>query len=44
MYNILTLNKISSTGIKNFTSDYKCADDIKSPFDAACPDRFPDCP
>lgn len=31
MYNILTLNKISSTGIKNFTSDYKCADDIKSP-------------
>ena len=31
MYNILTLNKISATGIKNFTSDYKCSDDIKNP-------------
>lgn len=31
MYNILTLNKISETGIKNFTSDYKCSDDIKNP-------------
>lgn len=31
MYNILTLNKISATGIKNFTSDYKCADDIQNP-------------
>ncbi len=31
MYNVLTLNKISETGIKNFTSDYKCSDDIKNP-------------
>ncbi len=31
MYNILTLNKISSTGIKNFSTDYKIADDIKNP-------------
>lgn len=31
MYNILTLNKISETGIKNFTSDYKCSDDIQNP-------------
>ena len=31
MYNILTLNKISETGIKNFTSDYKCSDEIKNP-------------
>lgn len=31
MFNILTLNKISATGIKNFTSDYKCSDDIKNP-------------
>ena len=31
MYNVLTLNKISETGIKNFTSDYKCSDEIKNP-------------
>ena len=31
MYNILTLNKISSTGIKKFSTDYKIADDIKNP-------------
>lgn len=31
MYNILTLNKISATGIKNFSTDYKIADDIKNP-------------
>ena len=31
MYNILTLNKISSTGIRNFSSEYKCADDIQNP-------------
>ncbi len=31
MYNIFTLNKISSTGIKKFSTDYKIADDIKNP-------------
>lgn len=31
MYNILTLNKISSTGIRNFSSEYKCADNIADP-------------
>ncbi|MBE6828075.1 MAG: 3-phosphoglycerate dehydrogenase [Ruminococcaceae bacterium] len=31
MFNILTLNKISSTGIKNFSSDYKCADTFDNP-------------
>ena len=31
MYNILTLNKISATGIRNFSSDYKCTDSIKDP-------------
>ncbi len=31
MYNILTLNKISATGIKNFSSEYKCTDDAKDP-------------
>ncbi len=31
MYNILTLNKISARGIKNFTSEYKCSDDVKDP-------------
>lgn len=31
MYNVLTLNKISETGIKKFTSDYKCSDEIKNP-------------
>lgn len=31
MYNILTLNKISAAGLKNFTADYKCSTDEAAP-------------
>lgn len=31
MYNILTLNKISATGLKNFSADYKISDNITNP-------------
>ena len=31
MYNILTLNKISENGLKNFSADYNCSSEIESP-------------
>lgn len=31
MYNILTLNKISETGTKNFGADYACANEVENP-------------
>ncbi|MGN0551708.1 MAG: 3-phosphoglycerate dehydrogenase family protein [Acutalibacteraceae bacterium] len=31
MYNILTLNKISQTGLSRLGGDYNCADDVKNP-------------
>ncbi len=31
MYNVLTLNKISNTGLKNFSSDYKVSDSVANP-------------
>lgn len=31
MYNILTLNKISETGLKNFNDNYKCSTDETAP-------------
>lgn len=31
MYNILTLNKISANGIKNFSNEYKISDSVKNP-------------
>ncbi len=31
MYNILTLNKISETGLCRFSNDYKCSSDITAP-------------
>lgn len=31
MYNVLTLNKISNTGLKNFSADYKISDSIANP-------------
>ena len=31
MYNILTLNKISETGLCRFSADYNCATDVANP-------------
>ena len=31
MYNILTLNKISETGLCRFSDQYACATDAKNP-------------
>ena len=31
MYNILTLNKISETGLCRFSDEYNCATDVANP-------------
>ncbi len=31
MYNILTLNKISETGLSRFSADYKCSTEVEAP-------------